>query len=185
MVFHYFKLLFFTGDLPICDPIQFAECYMPVVIEYITTGAQEKCGCSPQCERIVYDYVLSSSDISKFVLNYMAENSFPGVPVESIREDILVLDIFYPDIAIEETITKIGYTFLALLCDVGGAMGLILGSTLLTVFEITDFAFVTLWDTIFYAKARHTQKRISVKPMRTWYRVILDIKIIKFIDSVN
>ena len=31
------------------------------------------------------------------------------------------------------------YTILALVCDVGGALGLILGSTLLTFIEIAEF----------------------------------------------
>lgn len=35
------------------------------------------------------------------------------------------------------------YPILALLCDVGGALGLILGSTLLTVFEVLDFVIVS------------------------------------------
>ena len=36
-----------------------------------------------------------------------------------------------------------GYTALALMCDIGGALGLILGSTLLTFCEFADF-FITL-----------------------------------------
>ena len=31
------------------------------------------------------------------------------------------------------------YSWLALLCDIGGALGLILGSTILTFCEFTDF----------------------------------------------
>jgi len=32
-----------------------------------------------------------------------------------------------------------GYTMLSLLCDIGGALGLILGSTMLTFCEFSDF----------------------------------------------
>ena len=35
--------------------------------------------------------------------------------------------------------TKEAYTSLALLCDIGGSFGLILGSTMLTLCEFTDF----------------------------------------------
>lgn len=38
------------------------------------------------------------------------------------------------------------YTWLALLSDVGGAFGLILGSTVLTVFEFVDFLAVLIVD---------------------------------------
>jgi len=34
---------------------------------------------------------------------------------------------------------EVAYTSLALLCDIGGALGLILGSTMLTVCEVADF----------------------------------------------
>jgi len=38
--------------------------------------------------------------------------------------------------------SKEAYTVLALMCDIGGALGLILGSTLLTVCEFTDFLII-------------------------------------------
>jgi len=38
--------------------------------------------------------------------------------------------------------TKEAYTVLSLLCDIGGALGLILGSTMLTFCEFTDFLIV-------------------------------------------
>jgi len=35
--------------------------------------------------------------------------------------------------------TQVAYTVLSLLCDIGGSLGLILGSTMLTVAEFGDF----------------------------------------------
>jgi len=35
--------------------------------------------------------------------------------------------------------TRVAYTVLSLLCDIGGSLGLILGSTMLTVAEFGDF----------------------------------------------
>jgi len=35
--------------------------------------------------------------------------------------------------------TETAYTILALMCDIGGALGLILGSTMLTFCEFADF----------------------------------------------
>jgi len=40
------------------------------------------------------------------------------------------------------------YTWLSLLCDIGGSLGLILGSTMLTVCEFADFFIKLAVDTI-------------------------------------
>ena len=38
--------------------------------------------------------------------------------------------------------TEAAYSVLALMCDIGGALGLILGSTMLTLCEFTDFLII-------------------------------------------
>jgi len=48
---------------------------------------------------------------------------------------------------------KEAYTLLALTCDIGGALGLILGSTLLTFCEFADLIFALVYAS---AKARST-----------------------------
>ena len=145
-------LLFFTGNASICTPVEGAECLKPAVADYIASGAQDECLCGQQCDRTVYTYALSHAASSEFVVDFLANNLL-GVTTDTVKQDFLILDIFFSEIAYEEMTTKVGYTFLALLCDVGGAMGLILGSTLLTVFEIADFAAITLRDLFVYWKA--------------------------------
>jgi hypothetical protein len=48
----------------------------------------------------------------------------------------------------ETTASVPAYDFMALLSDVGGALGLLLGATLLTVFEVTEFALHLIHDVI-------------------------------------
>ena len=46
-----------------------------------------------------------------------------------------------------QTVTVgVAYSFMALLSDIGGALGLLLGATLLTIIEVTDFAVHFIYD---------------------------------------
>lgn len=50
--------------------------------------------------------------------------------------------MYFSELKYTYTETTAAYTFLALMCDVGGALGLVLGSTLLTFFELADLALI-------------------------------------------
>jgi len=50
--------------------------------------------------------------------------------------------VFYSELKYTYIESEAAYTVLALLCDIGGALGLILGSTLLTFCEFTDFLII-------------------------------------------
>ena len=55
------------------------------------------------------------------------------------RENFLKVDIFYPELSYEETEQNIAFEFLSLLSEVGGFLGLLLGVSVLTVFELVDY----------------------------------------------
>jgi len=52
------------------------------------------------------------------------------------------LKVFFSEMKYTTIKTEPAYTILALLCDIGGALGLILGSTMLTLCEFADFLFM-------------------------------------------
>jgi len=47
----------------------------------------------------------------------------------------------YPDVTMESS-----YEFMSLMSDVGGALGLVLGATLITIFEIIEFSYQLALD---------------------------------------
>jgi len=55
--------------------------------------------------------------------------------------------VFFSELTYTYVETVPAYTVLALMCDIGGALGLILGSTMLTFCELADFLFIlaTTW----------------------------------------
>jgi Amiloride-sensitive sodium channel len=84
--------------------------------------------------------------------------------LDQFLDDVLLVfnqKVFFSDLTITHIETTAAYTSLALLCDIGGALGLILGSTLLTFCEIAD---ATLMSLLTYA-FRRRQKADMVSPV--------------------
>ena len=49
------------------------------------------------------------------------------------------VDIFYQELSYEEIEQNIAFEFLSLLSKIGGFLGLLLGASVLTVFELLDY----------------------------------------------
>lgn len=56
----------------------------------------------------------------------------------------LFVNIFFSSLTEEVIEESVAYSWLALMSDIGGAFGLILGSTFLTLIELIDFFFVSI-----------------------------------------
>jgi len=53
--------------------------------------------------------------------------------------DDVLLQVFFSELKYTYIESEAAYSALALMCDIGGALGLILGSTMLTFCEFADF----------------------------------------------
>ncbi|XP_071124646.1 degenerin-like protein del-10 [Mytilus edulis] len=56
-----------------------------------------------------------------------------------LRENFLQLDVFYRELSYEEIDQQEAYDIFGLLCDIGGSMGLFIGASVMTMFELVDF----------------------------------------------
>ena len=54
----------------------------------------------------------------------------------------MFFEVFFSELQYTYVESSAAYPALALLCDIGGALGLILGSTMLTFCELADFLFI-------------------------------------------
>jgi len=70
-----------------------------------------------------------------------SENLFTGeYSRDYLSDNSLVIRIYFSSLQYVEMISSPTYSLMGLFSDVGGAMGLMLGATLLTVYEITEFS---------------------------------------------
>jgi len=76
----------------------------------------------------------------------------------------VTVQLFFSELKFTYIEAEKAYSALALLCDIGGALGLILGSTMLTVCEFADFLLIVASTWI---KVRASSDLIRRQPAAT------------------
>ncbi|XP_052769455.1 acid-sensing ion channel 4-B-like isoform X2 [Mya arenaria] len=77
------------------------------------------------------------SHLKRFESSIVVDSTF-------MKENFLQIDIFYRQLSYEYINQQKAYDFFALISDVGGAMGLFIGASLLTILEIIDLFLIQL-----------------------------------------
>ena len=93
--------------------------------------------CPEPCSEDLYRVTPSSNPFSR---NFLAEFSATmGGHPDYWSQNLVHLELYLTSMTYEKVEKQLGYTLLQLFCDVGGAFGLLLGASLLTLLEIVDF----------------------------------------------
>lgn len=122
-------------EYPVCAPLRLS-CLARATQDYYAAEKFESCNCPFECDVVRYD-ILSS--MNKFSRTFLQDTGkMHNVTPNEVAENFVVIDIYFSSMIRFDTVEKEGYTWLALLSDVGGAFGLALGATILTVFELID-----------------------------------------------
>lgn len=133
-----------------CSPVQAFICMKEMATVNIEEYLQTNCTCPHTCHDHKYDYTISmASFASKYLDNLMESDAINGINVTSTqfyRDNYVDLNIFYKDLVVFRTTEQKAYEPLTLAADLGGALGLILGSTVMTFAEIIDFTFYWIKD---------------------------------------
>lgn len=141
------------GNVTYCDPKQIQLCVDPNVYRFISKGHIKNCDCRDDCTLHRYRISLSDAPMgtawsTAMSANAVASGLIPGMSVEEltyhIKSNIVRLEVFFKTMTEEIIETKAAYTMFALFSDLGGALGLILGCTILTIMELIDFLLTTI-----------------------------------------
>uniref|UniRef100_A0A674J4A6 Acid sensing ion channel subunit family member 4 n=1 Tax=Terrapene triunguis TaxID=2587831 RepID=A0A674J4A6_9SAUR len=102
--------------------------------------SQERCSCPTPCNLTRYGKEISMVRIpNKGSARYLARKYHRNETY--IRENFLVLDIFFEALNYEAIEQKKAYELAGLLGDIGGQMGLFIGASILTILEILDYIY--------------------------------------------
>ncbi len=128
----------------VCSPAQEVGCAQPKYLEFHYNKTNNYCHCPVACQEILYYTAFTQASFTESYLSKLASRY--GQNVNYWRTNAVELKVFYEDL-VEEIVThQPVYSVLTLLCNMGGALGLILGTSVLVVFEILDFfLFRIIW----------------------------------------
>ncbi|XP_069114351.1 uncharacterized protein [Argopecten irradians] len=83
--------------------------------------------------------------LDKFIADAKAYKNSIKIDSDFIKNNVLKLDIFYRQMSYEEINQQEAYDLFALLCDIGGSMGLFLGASVLSIVEVWDLILVQIF----------------------------------------
>ena len=130
-----------------CNLLEEYLCANVALNNYATLSNQSLCNCPRACYSRVYSTSISQSVIATFVLDFL-QNYIYNMTLDQLRNEYLAVDVYYLSMEYLDVTTTPAYTPLAFLCDIGGAIGLFLGSTFITVYEISEFVVKILLNLI-------------------------------------
>ena len=113
------------------------------------------------CKEITYDSSVTGSKYSKNFVQVLAETTKINYIYEDLTQNNTVVTIFMSSLQYNKINMVEAYSAMALLSDIGGALGLLLGSTILTVVEMIELIGDVL--AFLYAKKKKTSKLIIVE----------------------
>ncbi|XP_071482860.1 acid-sensing ion channel 1-like, partial [Diadema antillarum] len=119
-----------------CTAWEFFNCTAPVYY-YFLDNAEELCDCPPACSRRTYSASVSHVEYpSTFWTQPLS--AFYNLDSTYFKENVCGLTVFFKDKTVQRIRQRKVYDFFSLLCDIGGSLGLWLGGSILTLFEIVD-----------------------------------------------
>ena len=127
-----------AGAYPLCSP-DMLPCLQQRRLELIRQDVVNTIygGCPTPCNQLIYEPSLSFA----FMANHLAKmwQQRMNVSRSYLNDNYAKVDLFFSDLSYTKITSLPSYSVLTLFCEIGGAMGLILGSTFLTAVEFLEF----------------------------------------------
>ncbi|XP_033116221.1 acid-sensing ion channel 5-like [Anneissia japonica] len=126
----------YEGPANVCDPINTCSC-IAEVLDGINNNTF-RCKCYRDCKDISYDTKVSYANIPSYSISNGTQEAY-NVSAEFVKNNVVMLDVYYPVIRKQVYKQTKAMTFLALMGDIGGELGLCVGVSFITVVEIIEY----------------------------------------------
>ncbi|CAK8691202.1 unnamed protein product [Clavelina lepadiformis] len=129
-----------------CTVGEVVDCVAPKRIELEDYVGPDECGCSQPCDEVRYSSTLSystfPSQIAAVGLLPILNNS--AITAGYLKTNLVGLSVYYDTLSITTSVESKAVTASGLISDVGGQFGLWIGISVVTFFEIFQFAYLLL-----------------------------------------
>ena len=136
------------GHLNACRLQEYLECCLPFNSNtFIWANIIENCNCKPPCKEINFKTILTSSDYPNYKVVELARvENWPYQSYEDIKNNYLHVHIYFN--TFDEKIIKEtkAMTVEDVFSNIGGALGLCVGASLITWIEFMDLFVIVLWN---------------------------------------
>eukprot|EP00057_Strongylocentrotus_purpuratus_P012836 XP_011667310.1 PREDICTED: acid-sensing ion channel 1-like [Strongylocentrotus purpuratus] len=95
------------------------------------------CDCPVPCHVRSYKPSISSTAYPSAYIDSRYSSLFQ-FPDGFMQDNFCLISIFFKEISIQQVTQNVDYNFFSFLCDMGGSLGLWLGGSILTFFELLD-----------------------------------------------
>ncbi|ESN94081.1 hypothetical protein HELRODRAFT_180249 [Helobdella robusta] len=148
------------GNESICDYFEENSCVVTVIGDYYVGKLNDTilCSCPPMCNEINYETSITGSRFSRYIFDVIKKRMAENETQEDFQENAVVVRIYFSSLQYTKITTVVAYSVMALLSDLGGTFGLLLGSTFLTLVEV----FELLWDLFLYVLLKKKMKKETV-----------------------
>ena len=124
-----------------CSMLQYIDCILPKLNEYYAHNHSSKCECFPMCTETFYDYQMSALKYAN--RSTLLIHQVGNMTVKDLRKNISLF-IYFDSIEYEAMEQVPSKTLGKLIADTGGQMGLFLGASIMTIFEILELLYLIL-----------------------------------------
>jgi len=132
-----------VGTRRICTIIEDYECAVASIADFWKAVAEKDLfSCPRECNTLIYPYTISRTVMSDVFIEFV--NISYGIDKNELLNNFVHVQVFFSSLTYLDITVNPAYTLMALFSDVGGAFGLVLGATLLTLVEFIEFCF-NLW----------------------------------------
>ena len=116
--------------------------------------------CQPSCRKKEYQALVSYADFPSLDVGLSIANRY-NISIDQVYQDILAVNIYFEDLAITKSETTNSYSFVALLSDIGGQLGLFVGASVISMLEIGLLLFDIFKDLILNRTCRKKTREID------------------------